>query len=53
MKTKLIYLSLACLIGLLASCTPTPLDKETNVHKSPTIYGSGGEHSTEPDNEKD
>ncbi|MBK5214559.1 MAG: hypothetical protein JJE55_12965 [Flavobacteriaceae bacterium] len=53
MKTKLIYLSLVCFIGLIASCTPTPLNNESNAHKAPTIYGTGGEHSAEPDNDKD
>jgi hypothetical protein len=29
------------------------VNNEKNVYKSPPIYGSGGEHSREPDNEKD
>lgn len=53
MKTKLIYLSLAFIIGSLASCTPTPTTYESNDYKAPPIYGTGGEHSSEPDNEKD
>ena len=53
MKTKILYLTLAGFIGLLISCTPTPVNNEKNVYKSPPIYGSGGEHVREPDNEKD
>lgn len=53
MKTKLIYLGLSCYLGILTSCTPTPTTIESDAHKAPIIYGTGGEHSTEPDNEKD
>jgi len=52
MKTKPIYLSLA-LMGLLSSCTPTPTITESSDYDAPPIYGTGGEHSREPDNEKD
>jgi|TARA_R110002020_G_scaffold379355_3_gene590538 hypothetical protein len=51
MKATIIYLSLA--IGLLGSCTPTPDNSDNNLYKAPPIYGTGGEHSAEPDNEKD
>ena len=53
MKTIFIYLSLVFLIGSFTSCTPTPDIQENNEYKAPPIYGTGGEHSSEPDNEKD
>ncbi|HLW32165.1 MAG TPA: hypothetical protein VKX40_07875 [Aequorivita sp.] len=53
MKTKFIYLSLAIFIGTLVSCTPVAMDNESNAYKTPPIYGTSGEHSAEPDNEKD
>lgn len=51
MKAKIIYLSLT--LVLLAACTPTPNTTENSEYKAPSIYGTGGEHSAEPDNEKD
>ena len=53
MKTLFIYLSLIFLIAPLASCTPTTELQEKNEYKAPPSYGTGGEHSSEPDNEKD
>lgn len=53
MKTKTTFLSLILLIGILSSCTPTPINTDTNVQIAPTIYGVGGEQSAEPDNDKD
>ncbi|MCG2419742.1 hypothetical protein K8089_11975 [Aequorivita sp. F47161] len=53
MKTKLIFLGLWCFIGLLTSCTPTPINNDNKVEKTQPVYATGGEHSTEADNEKD
>ncbi len=53
MKTKLIYLSLIIFIGIQSSCTPTPINNESNTYHAPPIYGTSGEHSAEPDNDKD
>jgi hypothetical protein len=52
MKTLFIYLSFV-LIGFFASCTPTPDIQESSEYKAPPSYGTGGEHSSELDNEKD
>ncbi|MEM0519020.1 hypothetical protein [Aequorivita flava] len=53
MKTTLKHLCIWCFIGLLTSCTPTPVNNDTLVKKAKPVFATGGEHSTEPDNEKD
>lgn len=53
MKTNFIFLSLVFLIGVLNSCTPTSDIQESNEYNAPPSYGTGGEHSSELDNEKD
>jgi hypothetical protein len=52
MKTIKIFL-LVILMGGLASCTPNTLKTEKKAQNIPSIYGTGGEHSTGPDNVKD
>lgn len=53
MKTKITFFSLLLLLGIISSCTPTSINSDREVQKAPTIYGTGGEQSAEPDNEKD
>ena len=53
MKTKITLLGLVLFTSLLTSCTPNALLTDANTQKSPTVYGTGGEHSAEPDNDKD
>ena len=53
MKTKLLCLGLVCFMGVLFSCTPVELESQRSLQDVPPIYGTGGEHSTEPDNVKD
>ncbi len=52
MKTKITFLGLLLLLGIVSSCTPTPIT-DNNVQKTTPIYGVGGEQSAEPDNERD
>ncbi len=53
MKTKITFLGLVLLTSLFTSCTPDLLTVDSKSQKTPPIYGTGGEHSAEPDNEKD
>ena len=53
MKTKITLLPLLLFISIIASCTPNPMVTDNQEQKAPTIYGTGGEQSAEPDNEKD
>lgn len=53
MKTKFTFLSMLLLLGIICSCTPNAISADREVQKAPTIYGTGGEQSAEPDNEKD
>ena len=52
MKTQNIFLILLLMVGLLGSCTPiAPVTDSTD--STLPAYGTGGEQSAEPDNEKD
>lgn len=53
MKTKIVISSLILMIGILGSCTPTPIINDNEIQEAPTIYGVGGEQSAEPDNDRD
>lgn len=53
MKTKITLLCLVLCASLLTSCTPDAINMDSETLKAPPIYGTGGEHSAEPDNEKD
>jgi hypothetical protein len=53
MKTKITLLGLVLLTSLLTSCTPDSLTVDSKAQKTSPIYGTGGEHSAEPDNDKD
>ncbi|MCB0465557.1 MAG: hypothetical protein KDC78_07765 [Aequorivita sp.] len=53
MKTKIIFTGLVLFASLFTNCTPNALTAEDNAQQHPTIYGTGGEHSAEPDNDKD
>lgn len=53
MKTTLKILRILLLFGAISSCTPNPIISDTTVQNAPSIYGTGGEQSAEPDNEKD
>ncbi|WP_162266489.1 hypothetical protein [Aequorivita aquimaris] len=52
MKTKITFLGLVIFTSLLTNCTPNALIDETSA-QTPPIYNTGGEHSAEPDNDKD
>lgn len=53
MKTKIILLCLVLYASLLTSCTPDAIIMDSKAPKASPIYGTGGEHSAEPDNDKD
>lgn len=53
MKLKTTFLSLMLLLCIVCSCTPNSGIPDNDTNKATTIYGTGGEHSAEPDNEKD
>ena len=53
MKTKISFLCVLLFTGLLTSCTPNALMGDNQAQENPVIYGTGGEHSAGPDNEKD
>lgn len=53
MKTKITFLGLVLFTSLLTSCTPNALTADENAQKHQPIYNTGGEHSAEPDNDKD
>ena len=40
-------------MSLLSSCTPIDITEDYKIQELPLIYVTGGEHSVEPDNEKD
>jgi hypothetical protein len=53
MKTKITFLGLVLFTSLLTSCTPNALTADENAQKHQPIYNTGGEHSAQPDNDKD
>ncbi len=53
MKTKFVFLSLLLVVSLMSSCNPIEIAEDSEMQNLPTVYGTGGEHSVEPDNEKD
>jgi len=53
MKVKIVLLVLSLIVGLISSCTPVEIAGDSEAQYPPPIYGTGGEHSVEPDNEKD
>ncbi len=53
MKTKITFLGIVLFTSLLTSCTPNALPVNDNAQHHPPIYNTGGEHSAEPDNDKD
>lgn len=53
MKTRITFLLILVFTGIISSCTPNAIADNDASQKVPNVYGWGGEHSVEPDNEKD
>ncbi|SDV99386.1 hypothetical protein [Aequorivita viscosa] len=53
MKNTRLFSWLMVLLILAIGCTPASLPKETDDQGAPQYFGTGGEHSVRPDDEKD
>lgn len=53
MKNTRIFCGLFMITILTIACTPASLPSDNSNPDTPLYYGTGGEHSVRPDNEKD